>query len=172
MSRFVAEYLPTEYKTILNNFLNHSMVVAHTMCYINSTINPFIYYFMSSAFRKQFRKLLCVTKKEIRNNDHELVQFSQVKINKESSLIISFLLLSKNKRHNFIKLTYFVFSKNIIWKLSEETLKRVLEENHITSKMDTSTHKPSSQFACISSIYINKASCASPSQVLENIVLF
>ena len=32
--------------------------------------------------------------------------------------------------------------------------------------MDTSTHKPSSQFACISSIYINKASCASPSLVL------
>ena len=110
MSRFVAEYLPTEYKTILNNFLNHSMVVAHTMCYINSTINPFIYYFMSSAFRKQFRKLLCVTKKEIRNNDHELVQFSQVKIIKGSSLI-SFLLLSKNKRHNFIKLTYFVCFK-------------------------------------------------------------
>ena len=32
--------------------------------------------------------------------------------------------------------------------------------------MDTSTHKPSSQFACISSIYINKANCASPSLVL------
>ena len=50
--------------------------------------------------------------------------------------------------------------------LKDSLLKRVLEENHITSKMDTSTHKPGSQFACISFIYINKASCASPSLVL------
>ena len=40
-------------KEFLTNFLAQAMVVGHTMCYINSAINPFIYYFMSAAFRKQ-----------------------------------------------------------------------------------------------------------------------
>ena len=60
ITRFVLEYIPSEYKGLLNNFLNHSMVVAHTMCYINSAINPFIYYFMSSAFRKQVKSIYFV----------------------------------------------------------------------------------------------------------------
>ena len=47
------EYFPPWMKEIVNNFLNQAMIVGHTMCYINSAVNPFIYYFMSSAFRKQ-----------------------------------------------------------------------------------------------------------------------
>jgi hypothetical protein len=47
------EYIPSSYQPAVNQFLTHSMVVAHTMCYINSAINPYIYYTMSQAFNNQ-----------------------------------------------------------------------------------------------------------------------
>ena len=47
------EYIPSSYQPAVNQFLTHGMVVAHTMCYINSAINPYIYYTMSQAFNKQ-----------------------------------------------------------------------------------------------------------------------
>ena len=33
----------------------HGQVVGHTLCYINSAINPLVYYFMSEAFRNKVK---------------------------------------------------------------------------------------------------------------------
>jgi len=71
------DYIHEDYRDSLNNFLNHSMVVAHTMCYINSTLNPFIYYIMSSTFRKQFQKLLCLRRHE-ENKENDVIQLAEV----------------------------------------------------------------------------------------------
>lgn len=38
----------------LNNVLMYAGIITHCMCYINSSINPIIYYFMSAQFKVRF----------------------------------------------------------------------------------------------------------------------
>ena len=47
------DYIPSSFQSYVNQFLTHGMVVGHTMCYVNSAINPYIYYTMSQAFKDQ-----------------------------------------------------------------------------------------------------------------------
>ena len=42
---------------MVQGIVAHGQVVGHTMCYINSAINPYIYYTKSQAFKDQVTKL-------------------------------------------------------------------------------------------------------------------
>jgi hypothetical protein len=41
---------------MVQGIVAHGQVVGHTMCYINSAINPFIFYTMSKSFKKKVNK--------------------------------------------------------------------------------------------------------------------
>ena len=52
-SHINAEYVPAELQDHVGHMVAHGQVVGHTLCYINSAINPLVYYFMSEAFKNR-----------------------------------------------------------------------------------------------------------------------
>ena len=54
---FHLRHVTTEYhphlQRVLGPVITHGQAVAHTLCYVNSAINPILYYMMSDLFKKK-----------------------------------------------------------------------------------------------------------------------
>ena len=54
-SHINSEYVPAELQDHVGHMVARGQVVGHTLCYINSAINPLVYYFMSEAFKNKVK---------------------------------------------------------------------------------------------------------------------
>jgi len=71
--------IPEHYQSQVESLVAHGQIVGHTMCYINSAINPFIFYTMSQAFKKQFELLLRCGCCRLRSRN-EIITLTSVKM--------------------------------------------------------------------------------------------